>query len=135
VHAALARDVAVVVADVPTTLTQIKAGKLRPLAVTGSERTKFLPDTPTMIESGINFHSISWSGLFAPAGTPKPVVDKLYSTLAKVLKSQSMREQLDRVSFDSTNSGVSPKEFGEMHQRELQRWTKTLKELNIKANN
>ncbi|MDO8298643.1 tripartite tricarboxylate transporter substrate binding protein [Lacisediminimonas sp.] len=134
VNAALAGDVAVVVADVPTTLSQIQGGKLRPIAITGAERTKYLPDTPTMIESGINFHSVSWTGLFAPAGTPPAVIDKLYATLAAILKSDGMKEQLARVSFDSTGSGMPSAEFGAMHQRELTRWTRTLKELNIRAN-
>ncbi len=87
-----------------------------------------------MIESGINFHSVSWTGLFAPAGTPQPVIDKLYTTLSSILKSEGMKEQLTRVSFDSSGSGMPPSEFGAMHQRELTRWTKTLKELNIRAN-
>ncbi|MDB5825040.1 MAG: LacI family transcriptional regulator [Herminiimonas sp.] len=131
VQAAMAGDVAVVVADLPTTLSQIRSGKLRALAVTGERRSSFLPQTPTMIESGYDFYSLGWTGLFAPAGTPQWIVDKLYNTLASVLKSPEMREQIGRVSFDASDAGMSPAELGDMHRKELERWTRALGDLNI----
>jgi tripartite-type tricarboxylate transporter receptor subunit TctC len=133
VNAAVAGDVPIVVADMPTALAQIKAGKLRAIAQTGTMRSKFLPDVPTMMESGVDLEAGSWTGLFAPAGTPKPIIDKLYNALVAVMKSESVKERFAGAGFDTNGMGMPPEEFGAKHRADVAKWTKVMKELNIRA--
>ena len=130
--AAVSSDVALVVAD-PTTLRAfIQSGKLVPLAVTGAERNKSLPDTPTLIESGVNVQALSWSGLFAPAETPKPVVETLYRALVTVLQADDIKERLATLGYETGRTGMAPADFRAMYQEELAMWTKVVKELDMR---
>jgi tripartite-type tricarboxylate transporter receptor subunit TctC len=133
VQAAVTGEVPVVVADVPTAITQVRAGALRALAVTSSVRSKYLPDTPTMMESGWDFEGNSWTGLFAPAGTPRPVIAKLYEALSVILRSKSIQDRFAKLNFETTGIGMPPAEFAAMHKQDLARWTKATHELNIRG--
>jgi tripartite-type tricarboxylate transporter receptor subunit TctC len=84
----LAGQVNMMIDNLPSSIGHIRSGKLRPLAVTSKTRNPDLPDVPTMQEAGFpNFEVIAWFGLFVPAKTPQPVIDKLYAALKKVLNS------------------------------------------------
>ena len=116
VAATVAGDVQMVLVDIPASLAQMQAGKIRALAVTGSRRFGVLPDIPTMAESGMpNYEVILWTGLFAPAGTPRALIDKLYSELSAILKQDSVKERLSALGGFETNAGsLWPAEFAAM---------------------
>ena len=78
-------------------LPLVKAGKLRLLAVTTAKRTPLSPDTPTMAEAGVkNFEMSSWQAVYAPKGTPKPIVDKLNAEIVKILKDPGTRDKMQQ---------------------------------------
>lgn len=125
----------VVLTIAPQVLVQVRAGKLRALAVTGVERSRFLPEVPNASESGLDFEGgmAMWLGLLAPAGTPSAIIDKLYSELSVVLKSKSEIEHLASLGFETSRTGNSPAEFGAIYRADFAKWTKLTKDLNIRA--
>lgn len=135
VNAALAGDVPMVATSIAAVLPHLRAGKLRALAVTSTKRSPVLPDVPTVAESGLaNYEYMLWTGLFAPAGTPRAIIDKLYSEMSIALKSDSLRERFAGLSYETSGMvGMPPAEFGAMHRAELAKWTKLIKDLNIRA--
>jgi len=109
----------------------IKAGKLRPLAVTSSKRVKTLPDVPTLVEAGVPGYEIgSWQAIFAPAGTPKPIVQKLNTSIVGVLKMPDVQERLAGLGMDTVAG--TPDELGRFQKDEVVKWSKIVKEANIK---
>ena len=110
----------------------IKSGKMRPLAVTGETRSAAMPDVPTLAEQGYKgFSALAWWGIFAPAGTPQPIIDKLNAEVAKVLRSPETNKQLtETMGMDIRAS--SPADLQKWTESELQRWAKVIKENNIK---
>ncbi len=113
-------------------LQHVKAGKLRPLAVTSAQRNPLYPDVPTIAESGYkSFEAISWSGMSLPKGTPQPIVDKLDATMAQVLQSPSFRQRLESQGFVVPTTGT--KLYPAFVKSELERWTKVIKTAGIKA--
>ena len=106
--------------------TQIKAGKLKALAVTTSQRAASLPDVPTMAESGLpGFDVSTWFGVFAPAGTPAPIVSRLNQTLTAALKTPEMRERLARMGAEP--APMSSEQFAELVRNELAKYEKIVK--------
>ena len=90
----LAGQTSMMIDNLPSSMQYIKAGKLRALAVTSKNRVAELPDVPTMIQSGFpNFEVTAWFGLFVPAGTPKPVIDKLYLAVKKALETPEIKQR------------------------------------------
>ncbi|WP_081354779.1 Bug family tripartite tricarboxylate transporter substrate binding protein [Polynucleobacter asymbioticus] len=90
----LGGQVTMMVDNLPSSMSYIKAGKLRALAVTSKNRVAELPDVPTMMQSGFpNFEVTAWFGLFVPAGTPKPVIDKLYVAVKKALETPEIKQR------------------------------------------
>ena len=113
-------------------LPAIKAGKLRPLAVTSSERLSVLPDVPTMIESGIaGFEASNWQGVIAPAGTPREVVQKINAAINKVLTMPEVREIL--LGQGNQVGGGTPEEFAAMIRAETSKWATVVKAAKIQA--
>lgn len=111
-------------------IPHIQSGKVRPLAVTSLQRLPQLPDVPTMDESGIkNVELASWNGLMAPAGTPKPIVDKLYAEVAKILNDPEVRKTFNDQA--AVVVGSSPAEFAERIRKEVQRVTELSKTMKI----
>jgi len=132
ITAAVAGQVAMAAIDMAPALPQLKAGKLRSLAVTGPKRSAILPDVPTMAESGLaNFDVVIWTALFAPAGTPRPIIDRLYSELAVILRSDSIKERFASLSYDP--GGITPAEFGAIVKADIAKWTRVAKQANIRA--
>ncbi|MBI2959111.1 MAG: tripartite tricarboxylate transporter substrate binding protein [Betaproteobacteria bacterium] len=133
ITATLSGEVPIIVLSIPPLLPHIRAGKLRPLAIAGTARSSFMPDVPTVHESiGLDFQASTWAGLFAPAGTPRPVIDKLYGALAVVLNSDVMKKRTAAQGRESAGMGMPPAEFGPIHRAEVAKWTKALRELNIR---
>ncbi|MBI2320395.1 MAG: tripartite tricarboxylate transporter substrate binding protein [Betaproteobacteria bacterium] len=133
VNGAVAGEVQVHAGSVGPALSQLRAGKLRPLAVTSAKRDPVLPDVPTVRESGLDFEGGMWTGLYAPAGTSKAIIDKLYSELSVILKSDAIKNQFATLGYDTNQLGLSPEELGAYHRSQLTKWTKAIKDYNIRV--
>ncbi len=109
--------------NLPSSMPHIKAGKIRPIAVTTTERWPQAPEIPTIAESGVPGYEVSaWFGLLAPAGTPKPIVDRLQKAVAEILKKPEVNAQL--LELGAKPIGNSPEQFAAMIDAELQKWRK-----------
>ncbi len=118
--------------NLPGPLPQIKAGKLRGLAVTSAQRSPQAPDISTVAEQGVpGFDVSSWYGICTQAGVPKPVFDKLRADLLKALASTDVRKRLSDQGVDPKTS--TPEEFVAHVRAETARWTKVVREANIPA--
>jgi tripartite-type tricarboxylate transporter receptor subunit TctC len=114
-------------------IPQIKAGKVRALAVAAPQRLSQLPDLPTMAEAGFpDFNVASWNGVVAPAGTPKAIVDKLNAVINEVLKNPAVVAQFEKRA--AVPVGGSPAYFRAFIDRELKTWAKVAKAANVKIN-
>jgi tripartite-type tricarboxylate transporter receptor subunit TctC len=113
-------------------LGHIKAGKLRALAVCSLSRLALFPEVPTLHESGFpRFESSSFYGLLAPAGTPRPIINRLHAELVKIIQSPESLERLASVgAFPVANT---PEQFAEALRLEVTKWAKVIKEHGIKA--
>lgn len=119
--------------DVMTNLPQMKAGRLRALAVTSLKRLPSIPDLPTIAESGYSgFDSGVWFGVLAPARTPQEIISRLNSELVNIARRPEFMQRL--VSEGSEVVGSSPEQFGDYIKTETARWAKIIKAANIKAN-
>ncbi len=116
-------------ATVLQALAQYKAGQLRSLGVAATERHKSLPEVPTFREQGFDIVVMEWYGLLAPAGTPKPIVDKLAAEMKRVVALPDVAERLGAIEM----LGSSPQELGAFLRSELDRWTPIIKKLGLKA--
>lgn len=105
-----------------TVLGQIAAGKLRPLASATHKRARALPDVPTLEEEGMaDFDTSLWFGLLGPAGTPRPIIEKLADAAPKAMQTPKAQEALRKQGFEPLNGG--PDEFAQYIRRETARWT------------
>ncbi len=112
-------------------LPHIKAGKLRALAVSSSQRNPLYPDVPTVAESGFpNFQALSWSGISAIKGTPQPIVDKLEAAMRKIMTSPEIKQRLESVGFVVPPPGA--KLYADFVKSEIELWTKVIKTAGIK---
>jgi tripartite-type tricarboxylate transporter receptor subunit TctC len=111
--------------NAPLALPQVKAGKLRALAVTGAQRSPAVPDLPTMKEAGLDFVVESWYGLMAPAGTPEPVIRKVFNDTVGVLKRPDVVEAFAARGADVQVS-ASPEEFAKVVTAEKARWAEVI---------
>lgn len=113
--------------SIPTALAQVKAGKLRALAVTGPRRSPVLPNLPTLSESGLTGFSItSWFALYAPAGTPQNIVAKLNNAAAKAIASSDLREQWMAQGLEP--AGGTAGQLAEFRRIEALKWEKIIRE-------
>lgn len=107
--------------NLPSSMGFIKGGKLKPLAVTTAERSPALPDVPTLSEAGVKgYEASSWFGLLAPAGTPKPIVEKIQRDVAAALQKENVRTQLQ--AQGAVPSGNTPAQFKSFMAAETQKW-------------
>jgi tripartite-type tricarboxylate transporter receptor subunit TctC len=120
-------------AQVPSALPQIKAGKLRALGVAASAPLAQLPDVPTIAAAaGIpGYEAVSWYALMAPAGTPREVIEKIWSDTAKVLQMPDVRERL--AAMGAEPSGEPPAELAKRIKTEYDRWGEVVRKANIRA--
>ena len=114
-------------------LPHIRAGKLKALVVTSRDRSKLLPEVPTVGESGIpNFEMAQWQGLVAPAGTPPDIVRRLHAEVLKAMRQPAVIEKLSAIGMDNAFN-ATPEEFTQMIQRETARWPDIFKAANLQA--
>lgn len=108
-------------------MPHIKAGKVKPIAISSAKRSPLLPDVPTFAEAGLpQIESYAWYGFFAPAGTPKPVLAKINAEAQKVMKSPEFQKVLADTGSDYV--GDTPENFGKFVQAEHARWSKVVKQ-------
>ena len=129
----LAGNTNVMFDNLPSALPHIKSGRLKALAVTSRERSPALPDTPTVEEAANlkGFDASSWFGLFAPAGTPRAIVDKIQADVAKALAVPEVRARF--VSQGAQPGGTTPDQFAAFIRAETDKWTKVVKISNAKV--
>ena len=119
-------------ATAPGAVAFIKAGRLRALVVASAQRNAALPDVPTFVESGFRDLVVTnWYGVVAPAGTPKPVVQRLYSEIGRAIALPDVRERLAAAALEPVPQ--SPGQFGALIDAELTRWANLIKEADIKT--
>lgn len=117
--------------DVTSANPHLKSDKVRILAITGMQRHPALPDVPTFAELGYKgFESNGWFGAFAPAGTPKPIVDKLSAEIRKIVASPEVTNRLTGMGLRPV--GSTPEELAAVMARDMPRWAKIVKDANIK---
>ncbi len=113
-------------------ISHVRAGKMRPIAVTSSKRSSGLPEVPTLEEAGIKGLVVeTWIGLFAPAGTSKAVVDMLQSEAVRMIGLPATRERLAGLSYEP--SGMTTEAFARLIDADIQRWAKMVKETGFKV--
>ena len=118
---ALAGNIDLLVSSVPSAMAQIKAGKLRPLAVTSAKRSSSLPDVPTVAEQGFkDFDVTTWYGVFAPAGTPKDIVNTLNAEVNKLLATPEMKDAIHAQGAEP--QAMTPEQFGALLKADHQKW-------------
>ncbi|MEW5862565.1 MAG: tripartite tricarboxylate transporter substrate binding protein [Pseudomonadota bacterium] len=132
VAAVMANDVQMTIVDAPPAVPQIRGGKLRGLAVTSRARAPILPELPTMIEAGVaDFEVVLWTSLFAPAGTPRALVERLQQQIAAVLRLPEVRERMASLGIDPV--GNTPAELAAVLRADIQKWTAVAKSANVRA--
>ena len=120
------------IVSAPTVLSQIRAQRLRALAVTSLTRLSVLPDVPTFNEAGVpGYEAGVWWGFFAPAGTPAAIIDKLHQAVAAILKTADMRSRIASEGAEAV--GNTPKAFGEFIQKETLKWAGVIKAARIRV--
>jgi tripartite-type tricarboxylate transporter receptor subunit TctC len=116
----------------PSLIAHVRSGKLRVLAAASTERNRLLPDVPTFAQLGYPQVNVSlWYGLLAPAGTPRPVIDKLNRTLAQILDAKEVTERLHGQGAEPMRG--SPEDFAAFMREDRAKWAPVVKAANIKA--
>ena len=130
VAALLGGEVPMIIAPPTAVLANIKAGKLRALATTGAQRWSQMPELPTVAEQGVPGYDVrSWAGFMAPAGTPRPIVDRLNAETLKALQVPAVRTRLEEMGGEAR--GSMPEEMTAMVAAELKRWTTVVNDARI----
>jgi tripartite-type tricarboxylate transporter receptor subunit TctC len=128
----VAGNTQIMIGSLIQTLPQIKNGRLRALGVGSAQRVPALPDLPTIAEAGVpGYEATNWWGIVAPAGTPKPVIDRLHDALAVILKTAETKKRFESEGGEAVI--MSPDEFGKFIVAETAKWAKVVKEAGIKA--
>lgn len=133
VQALMSGEVQVNMATISTALPQVRAGRLRALAVTSLRRSSVLPDLPTVAESGVpGFDYASWTGMLAPAKTPMAVISRLNAESVRAMQGPEMKALLATEGAEPV--GSSPQQFAEQIRTEIARWTQVVKAAGIRPN-
>jgi tripartite-type tricarboxylate transporter receptor subunit TctC len=116
--------------NIPPTLPLIKSGRLRAIAVTSAARDPNLPDTPTLREAGLkDYEIVSWQAVFAPAGTPAPIVNRLSTEILKMLKEPDVKEKFEAMGIDA--SGMNSAQLAAFQKSEVEKWRNLIKTAGI----
>ena len=108
----------------------IESGKLRALAVTSPKRLATMPNVPTVAETVPGYEVMSWQAIFAPAGTPKPIIERLHSEIAKILADADMRERIAKLGMQGADMTID--QITEFQKAEVAKWAQVIKTANIK---
>ena len=132
IPAIIAGEAPVAFLNLSSALPHVRSGRMKAIATTAPGRLAELPSVPTMAEQGFpGIGTNAWQGMFAPAATPKPIVDKIYQSVAAVLSNSQMKEQLSKQMLDVTLSS-SPAHFQQLVEKETHAWGDFLREAKIK---
>jgi tripartite-type tricarboxylate transporter receptor subunit TctC len=132
VGAAVAGHTQISSTSMPPAVPQVKAGKVRPIAVTSAARSPALPDVPTVNEQGFSgFDDLTWFGFFAPAGTPPDIVNRLNAEINRILEMPDVREKFAQQALDFSRN--TPAEFTTFLKSEVPKWAQAIKESGAKA--
>ena len=127
----LAGEIAANFPSLPTAMPYIKAGRLRGLGVTTLKRAQALPDVPSIAESGVpGYEATQWFGLLAPAGTPRPIVDRLYQESARALRTDDLKERMLGEGLEVVAG--TPEQFAAYIKSETAKWAQVIKAAGIK---
>jgi tripartite-type tricarboxylate transporter receptor subunit TctC len=128
----LAGNVSLMFNSMPSVLPQANAGKLRGIAVSSARRSAAAPDIPTVAEAGIpGFEYVTWYGLFAPAGTPRDIVNRLNAQVVKILSEPELAKRF--ASQGAEPLGNTPEQLSQYRRSEFERWRKLISELKLKV--
>jgi tripartite-type tricarboxylate transporter receptor subunit TctC len=127
----LAGQVPLGIVDVPAAIAHVRTGKIRALAVTSKRRIQAAPEVPTFEEAGVpGYEAIGWFGVVAPAGTPRPIVERLNTEIRAALESPEIRERALAAGTEPFTS--SPEEFSAMIREETKKWADVIRTVGIK---
>jgi tripartite-type tricarboxylate transporter receptor subunit TctC len=127
----LAGQVALTMDNIPVYLPQVRAGKIRALAVSSAKRASGAPDIPTMMEAGVpGFEAVSWFGLVAPAATPKPIVETLSVETARILKLPDINKRISELGAEPV--GSTPQQYAAFIQSEIVKWRKVIGDAGVR---
>jgi tripartite-type tricarboxylate transporter receptor subunit TctC len=119
--------------NAPSAIPFVQQGKLRAVAVTSTKRLPNLPDVPTIEESGVKgYESLSWSGIVAPAGTPRPIVNKLNAAIERILAMEDVKQRFASMGVEPV--GGPPEAFARHVRAESDKWGRLIKTANITLN-
>lgn len=131
VAALMAGEIDVLFDNVPNVIQQIRAGTVLAIGVSGVKRTALLPDTPTVAESGVpGFEVNVWFGMQVPAGTPAPIIKQVNSELVKIFRESDVTKRFNDQGVEVVAS--TPEEFSKLLQSEVAKWSKLIKDANIR---
>ncbi len=116
----------------PAGVPQVRAGRIRGLAVSTAKRSASVPDLPTVAEAGLSgFDVFGWNGFLVPARTPRAVIDRLHGEVVKALGLADVQQKLEGLGFEAV--GNTPEEFGRFVRADIARWAKVIRDANVKA--
>jgi tripartite-type tricarboxylate transporter receptor subunit TctC len=122
------------IAGAVSSIPHVKSGKLRALAIGDSKRSAYLPEIPTIAESGVPGYQASiWSGMFAPAKTPRPIIERLNKDVVKIVQARDFKGQLLQLGSDAV--GNTPEEWGRFIEEEIVKWAKIAKAAGMREEN
>jgi tripartite-type tricarboxylate transporter receptor subunit TctC len=127
----IAGEVSTIFLSIPAALPQIRSGRIKAIAVSTLQRSSALPEVPTLNESGLRgYTAASWYGLFAPAGTPKDILDTLSREIVKIMRVPDIRDRFANDGFEP--AGYAPAEFSKFLREELVKWARVVTSAGIK---
>jgi len=128
--ALLAGEIDYIFEALGSAISHVKAGTLRPIAITAAKRAPALPDVPTAMEQGLpQFDVTSWYGLWVPAGTPRPIVQKLHAAVVKAFQDPELRDTWVKLGADP--GGATPEEFRDLVSRDVAKWAKVVRDAKV----
>ncbi len=128
----LGGQVQMAIAGAVASLPHVKSGKLRGLAIGDSQRSAFLPEFPTIAESGVpGYHAVIWTGIFAPRNTPRPIIEHVNREVVRIVQAPAFKDRMNAMGSDTV--GSTPEQWGKFIADEIVKWTKIARLAGMKA--